>query len=189
LSQPFRDMATVFQVGESDDNLGIEALQIFQGRFQDYRRARAYVLVENFAHGERHGFLRVQVEGQTVTRIGFTIPARDSKGFLIHDFPGPGRVVAQLEVADALAADNIAYGWIRPVVPVRALLVSPPSPLIDDLRELVAATPALQLATVTPEEFSPEHVQQADLVILHRFVPPSPLLRNALYIYPPSDNS
>jgi len=188
LPPPLRDAVTVFQVGETDDNLGIEALQIFQGRFQDYHGARAHVLVQNFAHRERHGFLTVRLEEQTVTRIGFTIAARDSKGFLIHDFPGPGRVSAQLEVSDALAADNVAYGWIRPVSPVRAVVVSPASPLVDDLRELASATPGLQLTTVTPEEFRPEQLQHADLVILHRFVPEPPPLLPALYIYPPSGN-
>ena len=33
----------------------------FRGRFQDFRRARAYVLVENFAHREGHGFLTVRL--------------------------------------------------------------------------------------------------------------------------------
>jgi hypothetical protein len=35
----WRDTVRVFQVGESDDNIGIESLQVFQGRFQDYHRA------------------------------------------------------------------------------------------------------------------------------------------------------
>lgn len=189
LPPPVRDEVVVFQVGESDDNLGIEALQIFQGRFQDYRRARAYVLVQNFAHRERHGFLTVRLGEQVVKRSGFTIPARESKGFLIADFPGPGRVAAQLEVADALAADNAAFGWIRPVTAVRILVVSPPSPLLDDLRALATAAAALQVTTVAPEAFRNEQAQQADVVIFHRFVPDAPALTNALYVYPPAGNS
>ncbi len=188
LPAPMGDDVTVFQVGETDDNLGIEALQIYQGRFQDYTRARAYVLVENFAHREGHGLLSVQVEDQVVHRSGFTIPPRESKGFLIHDFPGPGRVTAHLEVSDALAADNTAYGWIRPVSRTRVLVVSPPSPLQDDLTELAAAAPGLQLSVVEPQAFAPTQAQQNDLVIFHRFVPPAAPPANALYIYPPADN-
>ncbi len=183
-----RDQVSVFQVGESDDNLAIEALQIFQGRFQDPRSARAYVLVENFGHRDGHGFLTVQLEDQVVNRNGFTIAPRESKGFLIHDFPGPGRVIAQLEVADALAADNRAYGWIRPVTPTRVLVASPPSPLLDDLRDLATATPGLQLSIVDPADFSVAAAQQVDLVIFHRFVPAAGPGVNALYIYPPKDN-
>lgn len=193
LPAPMRDDVTVFQVGESDDNLGIEALQIYQGRFQDYTRARAYVLVENFAHREGHGFLSVRLDDQMVHRSGFTIPARESKGFLIHDFPGPGRVTAHLEVNDALAADDTAFGWIRPVIPARILLVSPPSSLLDDLTALAAAAPGLQLTVVEPQAFATEQVrtqmQHSDLVIFHRYVPPAAPPARALYIYPPADNA
>jgi Ca-activated chloride channel family protein len=188
LPPTIRDGARVFQVGETDDNLAIEGLQISQGRFQDYRGARAYVRVENFSHREGHGFLTVRLENQVVNRSGFTIPARQARGFLVHDFPGPGRVVAQLEVTDALAVDNVAYGWIRPVTRTRVLLVSAPSPLVDDLRELVAATPALELQVVQPEEFRPEQAQHATVTIFHRVVPAIPPPTNALYIYPPAEN-
>jgi hypothetical protein len=191
LPAPMRDAVTVFQVGETDDNLGIEALQIYQGRFQDYTKARAYVLVENFAHREGHGLLSVRVEDHVVHRSGFTIPPRESKGFLIHDFPGPGRVEANLEVNDALAADDTAFGWIRPVTPTRVLVVSPPSPLVDDLRELAAAAPGLQLTVIAPQAFASAQAQaqQSDLVIFHRFVPEAEPPANALYIYPPAGNS
>ncbi len=188
LPPALRDQVTLFQVGETDDNLGIEALQVFQGRFQDYRQARVYVLVQNFAHREGHGFLTVQLEDRVVHRSGFTIAARESKGYLVDGFPGPGRVVARLDVNDALAADNTAYGWIRPAQPVRALVVSAPSPLVDDLRELAAAAPELQLKVVAPDGYSAEQAQQADLTIFHRFAPDAPPATNALYIYPPREN-
>jgi hypothetical protein len=183
-----RDQARVFQVGETDENIGIEGLQIFQGPFEDFHRARAYVLVENFAHREGHGFLTVRLDGEVVNRDGFTLSPRQSKGFTVHGFPGPGRVVAQLEVSDALAADNVAFGWIRPVQPLRVLLVSPRSPLIGDLRELAAATPGMQLRVLDPEGFSAEQARRADVAIFNRFVPASLPPANALYIYPPKDN-
>lgn len=189
LPEPLRDQVTVFQVGESDDNIGIEALQIFQGRFQDFRRARAYVLVQNFAHREGHGFLTVRLEDRVVSRSGFTVAPRESKGFLIHNFPGPGRVVAQLEVTDALAADNVAYGYIRPAAPTHVVVVSSPSPLVDDLRELAAATPGLELTAVAPEELNAAALAHADVAIFHRFVPDPVPSVNALYVYPPGENS
>ena len=188
LPQPAREQARVFQVGETDENLGIEALQIFQGPFQDFHRARAYVLVENFGHREGHGFLTLRLGDEVVNRNGFTLPPRQSKGFLVHGFPGPGRVVAQLEVGDALAADNLALGWIRPLQPLRLLLASAASPLIDDLRALAAATPGIQLTVLDPRAFSAEQARRADVVIFNRFVPASPPPVNALYIYPAKDN-
>ena len=182
LPPPLRDEVTVYQSGESDENLGIEALQVFQGRFQDYRGARAYVQVQNFAHHEAHGFLTVQLQDRVVRRNGFSIPARESKGYVVQDFPGPGLVVARLDVSDALAADNTAYGWIRPVQPLHVLLVSPRTQLVDDLHDLAAATPELQLTVVEPDAFAAAAPPQADLVIFHRFVPDAPPATNALYV-------
>jgi len=189
LPAALRERTTVYQVGESDDNLGVEGLQIYQGRFQDYRDARAYVRVENFAHREGHGVLTVRLEGEIVKRSGFTIPARDSKGFLFHEFPGPGRVTAQLEVRDALAVDNVAHGWIRPLHPLRVLFVSRPSPLVSELQDLAAAVPALRLRVTGPEEYREEQARQADIVIFHRLVPGALPATNALYVHPPPENA
>jgi len=184
-----RDQVTVYQVGESDSNIGIQALQIFQGRFQDYRRARAQVLLQNYSHREGHGFVTVQLGNQPVVRTGFTIPAREAKGIVVNDFPGAGVVTAQLESADALAADNVAFGWIRPVAPVRVLVVSATTPLVKELRDLAAATPGLQLTSVTPSGLTSLHLEQTDIAIFHRFVPqPLPAV-NALYIHPDADNA
>ena len=188
LPPSLRDAVTVFQRGESDENVGIEALQVFQGRFQDYHSTRAYVQVQNFAHHEAHGFLTVQLADRVVRRNGFTIPARESKGYVVQDFPGPGLVVARLDVSDALAADNIAYGWIRPVQPLHVLLVASPTQLADDLRELAAVTPELQLTVVDPEEYTEARARQADVTIFHRVVPDAASATNVLYIYPPQGN-
>jgi len=189
LAVSVRDVASIFQVGETDANLAIEALQIFQGRFQDHRQARAYVLVENFGQREGHGFLSVQLEDQVVSRSGFTLAPRGSKSFVVQGFPGPGRVVARLETNDALAADNVALGWIRPLEPVRVVVVSEPSSLLADLREVAAAVPALQLSFLDPETFHLDQAQHGDVLVFHRYVPASAAPANALYIYPPATNS
>ncbi|MBI3785584.1 MAG: BatA domain-containing protein [Deltaproteobacteria bacterium] len=181
-----RDQAAVFQVGESDDNLGIESLQVFQGRFQDYHRASVQVQVRNYAHRESHGLLTLQLEDQVVRRTGFTLAGRQSQAFRVDDFPAPGRIMAHLEVDDSLAADNTAYGWIRPVRPLRIAVVSPPSALLDDLRGLSAATSGLQISLFAPGEALP--AQSFDLAIFHGVAPrPWPDM-NALFIYPPADN-
>jgi hypothetical protein len=185
LPAALREQVAVFQVGENDDNLGIESLQVFQGRFQDYRRASVQVQVRNYAHREGHGLLTVQLQDQVVHRAGFSIGARQTQVFRVDDFPAPGRVLARLEVDDALAADNTAYGWIRPLRPVRAAVVSPPSPLLDDLRNLAAATSGLQISFFAPDEALPAAI---DLVIFHRTVPHTMPPANALFIYPPTDS-
>jgi hypothetical protein len=179
-----RDEIRHFQFGETDDNIGIEALQVFQGRFQDYRSARVYVGVENFSHAVKHGVLSVSLDDRVVDRRGFTIPARESAGFLIRRLPGPGRVTAVLDGTDALAADNVAYGSIRTMRKPRILLVSAPGALRRDFHRL-AVSNGMSVTDADPKQFDLRMVDGFDLAIFHQFVPAVPPDINALYIFPP----
>jgi hypothetical protein len=185
LPASLRNNVDVVQVGQNDDNAGIETLQISQGRFQGPLGAHAYVVVENFAHRERHGVLTVRLDEAVVHRKGFTLPPRASQGSMLREFPRAGRVTARLDGNDALAADDVASAWIRPVRPVDLLLVSPPSPLIAELREVAEASPALRLQVVHPDDPRP----QADVVIYHGFVPPEWGNAHALFLYPPAGST
>lgn len=178
------DRVRFFQFGETDDNVGIEALQVFQGRFQDYRKARVYVGVENFSHAVKHGVLSVSLEDRVIDRRGFTLPARESAGFLIRKLPGSGRLTAALDGTDALAADDVAYGWVRPVTKPRILLVSAPGPLVSDFHRL-AASNGMAVTDVAPKQFEARMASGFDLVIFHQFVPADLAQADALYIFPP----
>ncbi len=182
-----KDRATVrrFAFGTASDNLAISALHIFQGPFEEPARARAYVLIRNFSYGERHGVLTVALGAQVVTRTGFTIPGRGARTFLVKKFSHPGLVTASIDVGDALAADNRAYGWIHDARKLRLLLVSPASSLIDDLRVLARAVPGMRLERVGREEYDPAAASRFDIVIFNRYAP-SPPATSALYIYPPA---
>jgi hypothetical protein len=179
-----RASARLFQFGETDDNVGIQAVQVFQGHFQDYRSARIYVGVENFSHRVKHGVLSVSLGDRVIDRRGFTIPARESAGFLIQKLPGPGRLTASLDGRDALPADDVATGWIRPTTKSRILLVSAPGPLVQDFHRL-AASNGIAVTDAAPKQFDPRMVAGFDLTVFHQFVPPAPPPGNALYIYPP----
>jgi hypothetical protein len=179
-----RDNVRVFQVGETDDNVGIESLQVFQGQFQDYRSARAYVSVENFSHGVKHGVLTVNLNDRVIDRRGFTIPARESAAFLIPRLPGPGTLRAALDGGDALAADDVAFGWVRPATNPRILLVSEPGALVRDFHR-VASGNGITVIDARPEHFEPSMAEAADLTIFHQYVPAEQPAGNALYVFPP----
>ncbi|MBI4514734.1 MAG: VWA domain-containing protein [Deltaproteobacteria bacterium] len=187
-----RGELAVEQFGETDANLAITGLQIFQGRFEDAPAARANVVVQNFSHREGQGVLTVRLEETPVLRTGFSIPARELRSFHASGFPGPGRVTVQLDAqvdgGDALPADNQALGWIRPLAAMRVLLISAPGPLTDELKTIAAATPALQLGVLAPEAYAPSATGGADVVIFHRFVPATPPPAAAMYIDPPPGN-
>lgn len=182
-----RDSVQVFQFGETDDNVGIESLQVFQGRFQDYRSARANISVENFSNGVKHGVLTVNLNDRVIDRRGFTIPPRESAAFLIPRLPGPGTLRAALGGGDALASDDVAFGWVRPTANPRVLLVSEPGALVRDFHR-VASGNGIKVIDARPEHFEPHMADAVDLTIFHQFVPAQEPGGNVLYIFPPDSD-
>ena len=188
LDPNWRASAHIVQVGETDDNLAIEGLEITQGRFQDPRDAHAQVVVRNFAHRESHGFLTLAIEGRVISRRGFSLPPRDARAFLVGDFEQPGVLRADLEVDDALAADNHASGWVRPPRPLRVLVVSDASPLLNELAAVANATPNLEFELVQPVDYHRALSANPDVVLFHHLTPDTDPERPALYLYPPTEN-
>ena len=182
LSPPWRRSVSVFPVGETDDNLAIDGIQIYQSRFDDPRAARAFVTVRNYAGRESHGVLTVQLDGTIFGRQGFTIAPRTATGFPVPTLPGSGVLRASLDVDDALEADNVAYAYIRPLQPVRILVVSDDPTLLTELRRIAVAAPGLQLETIAPAAY--DGSQSADLILFHRVAPPLPTKAASLYVAP-----
>jgi hypothetical protein len=182
LSPTWRDSVSVFPVGETDDNLSIDGIQIYQSRFDDPRTARAFVTVRNYASRESHGVLTVQLDGTPFGRHGFTLAARSAAGFAVPPLPGSGVLRASLDVDDALAVDNRAYAVVRPPRPIRLLAVSDDGTLSAELRRIAAAAPGLRLEVVTPTAYDGPHA--ADLVLFHRVAPPPPAAAASLYVAP-----
>jgi hypothetical protein len=182
LAERWRNAIGVVQLGETDDNLAIDAVQVSQGRFQDYRDAHAYVAVRNFAHREAHGILTLDLDGALVTRRGFTIAARSVQGFPVASLPAAGVLRASLDVEDALAIDNRAYAYVRPVRPLHVLAVTDAPPMRRLLERLAIASPHLQFAVVSPEEY--RDAAGADLLLFDHVAPPFPATAPSLYVAP-----
>jgi hypothetical protein len=182
LAPQWRDRVGLFQIGETDDNLAIEGLQVAQGRFQDYRDAKAYVAVRNFAHREAHGVLTLQIDDTVFSRRGFSLAPRSVGDFPLQELPAPGVLRASLEVDDALAADNLAYAYVRPLRPLRLLAVTESAALQGELQRIAGATPNLHIAFVAPADY--RGAVGADVVVFHRVAPPFPPDAASLYIAP-----
>lgn len=180
--------ADVSQFGETDSNVAIQAFDVRHDAFGDYRTAYAHLTVRNFAHREAHGFISLRADGSVLRRDGFSLPARESRTFLYQDLAHAGVLEAALETDDALAADNHAYAWLRPERRLRLLVVSGPSTLRTELAMIAAATPNIEVRFIEPAAYHDDAVRTADVVLLHRFVPPSDPPRPQLYVYPPKGN-
>ena len=182
LAPQWRDRVGIVQIGETDDNLAIEGLQVAQGRFQDYRDAHAYVAVRNFARRETHGVLTLQLDDTVFSRRGFSLAPRSVSGFPLEELPAPGVLRASLEVDDALAADNLAYAYVRPLHPLRVLAVSDSPALQPELERIAAATPNLQFTFVRTADYT--GADGHDVVLFHKIAPPFPSDAASLYIAP-----
>ncbi|MCK6556025.1 VWA domain-containing protein [Candidatus Binatia bacterium] len=184
-----RDRVTLHQSGETDANLAITGIQVFQGRFQDPAAARATIQVQNFAPDDGHGVLTIELGGTVLNRTGFTLPGRGARSFLFDRLPNAGPLLARLETDDALAVDNAAFAWVAPVRPLHVLLVSDDAALARELRELAGAVSGLVVSTTDPQAFDPARPGDADVVVLHGLAPNPPLDVNALYVFPHADSA
>lgn len=187
LAPQWRDSVGVNQIGETDDNLAIEGVQVSQGRFQDYQDTHAYVAVRNFARREAHGVLTLQLDDAVFSRQGFSLPPRSVSGFPLVDLPGAGVLRASLDVDDALAVDNIAHAYVRPIRPLRVLAVTESPSLTSELQRIAAATPNLQFDFASAAAYNGPN--GADVVIFHKLAPPFPAEAASLYIAPAGDGS
>lgn len=183
-----RDRVTLFQIGHADDNVAIESVHVEQGRFQGPTAAHAQIQVRNFGPAEAHGLLTVSVDDGIVARHGFTLAAHESRRFQVSGFPRAGRLVAQLDKRDALPLDDTTWGWVREARPLRVLLVSPPAPLTNALRQLARAG-GMRLTVVEPGTYREPSTSDFDVVIFHRYTPTPPSSVNALYIDPPANST
>jgi hypothetical protein len=176
------------EFGSSDDNVALQGLEVLQTRFQDYRDARLRATVRNFSHRDAHGFLNVDVDGEVVTREGFSLGPRADRTFIVESLPKPGGVRAVLDTDDALAVDNIAYAWLPPSRALEVLVVSHQSPFHAELDTIARATPHLRFHFMEPDEYTPGIEANADVVLFRGFVPDVEPLQPSLYVYPPRGN-
>ena len=182
LAADWRDAVSVFPVGETDDNLAIEGVQVFQGRFEDPRQAHAYVAVRNFARREAHGVLTLALDDAILARQGFSLAPRSVGGFPLRTLPGPGVLRASLDVDDALPADNHAYAVVRALRPLHLLAVTDSARLRATLTRIAAATPNLRAEFVAPKDYV--GAAGADVVLFHHVSPPLPSDAASLYVAP-----
>lgn len=182
LAPQWHDRVGLVQIGETDDNLAIEGLQVTQGHFQDYRDAHAFVAVRNFAHREAHGVLRLDIDDTVFSRSGFSLAARSVGSFPLPSLPAAGVLRASLEVDDALAADNLAYADVRAVRPLQVLVVTESASLQSELQRIARATPNLRFAFLMPADYA--GAAGADVVLFHRTAPPFPADAASLYVAP-----
>ncbi len=189
LSAIQRDALAYYQVGETDDNVGLASVHVHQTPFQDYRQAQTYVLVRNYASRQKTATLQVDHDNVPVFSETFDMKPYASRSFSLTGFTGPGQLDVNLASNDALSADNRAFAWVSERQPWRLVIVSPTSLLVEELRSVTNTLPGVELVQQTPDEFLGQTHQKRDIVVFHQHVPEEEIESNSVFIYPPVKNS
>ncbi len=179
----------LFRFGRIDDNVAVAGLRVYQSAFQEADEARGYVLVRNYAHRPKDLELHVALDAEPVLDETLHLAARESRMVPIERLGRPGRLEARLDVADALAVDNRAIAFVRPVRKIRVVAVSAKPTVLADLRALARGVPALDLRPVAAADFRDEDLARADLAVFHDFAPRAAPTVNSLYVYPPPSSA
>lgn len=189
LSETQQQALTYHRVGETDDNMALASVHVYQNPFQDYSQAQAYILVRNYANRTKTATLRVELNGHAAFQEAFSLSANDTRSFSLSGFTGPGQLAVHLESEDALAVDNHALNWVAARRSTQLVLVSPVAHLHQEVRQLSQALPGVTLRSTRPEDFSADQVGEQDVVLFHQFVPDEAVPANSLYIFPPVENT
>jgi hypothetical protein len=118
---PGKAAVTYRRVGESGDNLAIEALGVAEtpaGR-------QAYCGVRNYGLDARSGALTLFADGKPIDSVRFEVPGGKSWGRTAVVPAGSRVIEARIEAKDRLAADNVAYALAEAGGSLRVLLVGP----------------------------------------------------------------
>lgn len=175
-------------VGRSDDNVAISALDVVQGPFDKFDRARIVVQVQSYAHNDKHALLGVTVDGTSVLEQGFSLGPRESRSFIVDHAPSAGVVRAELRAGDALPRDDVAFGWIRRGPTATIVLVGQESPLADALRSLTERL-GLMFVRVDTDAAATSVAPRPRVLIFNATMPASLPSENSLFLRPPRRNT
>jgi hypothetical protein len=116
---------TIHTFGEDVDNVAIVRFELYQSLFAGgYDEIEAYLTIQNFGEREISTHYRILQEGAEIAVGRCVLEPMAQETFTTKGFDRPGRVTAELDFNDALLDDNRAYGLIRPIRPLRYLVIS-----------------------------------------------------------------
>lgn len=171
------------------NNVAITGLNVYQDMFKEYREREAYVTLENFSDDSKTVLLKPYLNQVPMTeRVVELVPGED-KTVRIQDIMGPGPLRVELSPDDALSTDNNAYAVIKHTKTLRALVVAEEQLFVDEIRKIENATDQLEFTVIPPSSYTPDVVKDYDMTIFHNYAPQEYPDTNALFVFPPKDNT
>lgn len=161
-----RARLTWHPVGRLGRNVGVTALEVRKSHFGafDYQ---LFMAVTNFAPDPMEFTLRIAIDQQQVWAERVALGAGVRRSFVVpFTHPGAGVLRAQVDVADDLATDNVAYAVIPEPRRLRVLLAGPGNAFLEKALE---ADSSVELVRKGVEAVGQE---PADVVVLDGQAPP-----------------
>jgi hypothetical protein len=177
----FRDHTdvTVYGFGQVTANTGITSFQV-RRNIADVTSYQVMVEVTHFGIGPMKCTLDLELEGNIVDVIPLSLqPNEPWRETLDHISPNGGRLVARLDVDDALQSDNQAIAVLPKQDPIPVLLVTPGSLFLRSVFESIPNV-ALTIAESLPEELPAETI-----VVVHKTKLEKVPLGSVIVIDPP----
>lgn len=169
-------------VGAGHDNVGIVTLSVRQSLLSslDYE---VLLAVKNFSAQTRQFNIDLSLDGELFDSIPFTLEPGELKRKVYENISDRGgRITAEVDTADDLAADNVAYTVLPEKQPVRVRLVTDGNLFLE---EALANETSVLLTTGAPEEY--DAGVRFDLTVFDRCYPAEAGAGNFIIIYPPRD--
>jgi Ca-activated chloride channel homolog len=159
------------KIGASSHNAGITAFTVRAAEGKDAREA--FVMVHNEDEAALTTTLSLYLDDELLAVEEITLePAADREVVFALTNLEAGMLRAQLDAADDLPADNVAWAALKPRATVKVLLAAPAgSTGAYFLAHALSLDPRVELATTAPAEYADPG--ENDLVIFDGFAPPT----------------
>lgn len=181
-----REAVTVYQVGQSANNIAVVALQARRS-FEDPEQAAVFAGLANFEAAPAECDVQLSLDGRVISLQHVTLPAAKTAGKsaaspgqagVTFGLKAPGGGVLEVRALparpDALAADNAAWAVLAAPKRLAVLLVTPGNLVVE---EAIRSLPLAKVRVMSPGEFDAvdaaqfEMTRAFDVVILDRAVP------------------
>jgi len=138
-------------VGQRSNNVGITSLAVRRNYFGTFN-SQAFLSVANFSSEPRTFSFRLTLDDEMLAEKSLTLEPQVRRAVVVpfNDHNG-GTVKLRLDVADDLAADNVAYAVIPPPRPIHVLLASPGNLFLE---KVLKTDPQVKLEVRKPEEYA-----------------------------------
>lgn len=172
------------QFGNTGDNLGITAMDVRRvtGTKDEYE---IFVNIKNFYLEEKSFFLSLKVgeEGSIIDARQLTIPPQENLSTIFKVQLTPGPMVIEIDENDPFPIDNRAFYNIIEEKESPVLIVTDGDNTF--LEKVLRVDPLADVAIVRPINFREDLLEDYELVIFDRFLPPSMPKINAVFVAPP----